>query len=146
MTLSARLAGSTGIYFGTGQGEESGPFLSRIEVALLPNGGVSLSYEATSREQGVQHREHSILSQGPDGRDRLFIAHSESPFVTEMVEAEANSGRFVQPVPGGPYTMEVIIETPEPERLTYAWWWAAAGGQPVEQSKADARLMTSGPE
>lgn len=109
----------------------------------MPNGGVSLSYEATSREQGVQHREHSLLCQGPDGRDRLFIAHSESPFVTEMVEAEANTGRFVQSTPGGPYTMEVIIETPEPERLTYAWWWAAAGEQPVEQSKADARLLTA---
>jgi hypothetical protein len=144
MSLSEQLADSTGTYFGTGDGEESGPFVSRIEVSRLPNGGLSLDYEATSREQGVQHREHSLLCPGPDGRDRLFIAHSESPFVTEMVEAEAGSGRFVQSTPGGPYTMEVVIETPEPERLTYAWWWASAGEQPVEQSKADARLLVSG--
>ncbi len=142
--MSARLAGSTGIYFGTGDGVESGPFVSRIEVSRLPNGGVSLDYEATSREQGVQHLEHSLLCPGPDGRDRLYIAHSESPFVTEMVEAEAGTGRFAQSAPLGPYTMEVVIETPEHERLTFAWWWANAGEEPVEQSKADARLPSSG--
>lgn len=142
MSLSQRLSESTGTYFGTGDGDESGPFVSRIDVNRLPNGGVSLDYEATSREQGVQHREHSLLCPGPDGRDRLFIAHSESPFVTEMIEAEAGGGRFVQSTAGGPYTMEVIIEMPEADRLTYAWWWASTGERPVEQSKADARLPT----
>lgn len=141
MGLAERLAESTGTYFGTGEGDESGPFVSRIEVNLLPNGGVSLSYEATSREHGVQHREHSLLCAGPDGRDRLFIAHSESPFVTEFIEAD--DGRFVQLTPGGPYTMEVVIEIPEVGRLTYAWWWSNAGEQPIEQSKADARLEAS---
>lgn len=143
MSLAAELARSTGIYFGPGEGAESGPFVARIEVNRLPNGGVSLSYEATSREQGLQHREHSLLSPGPDGRDRLFIAHSESPFVTEMVQAEADSGRFVPSAPAGPYTMEVVIEVPEAARLTYAWWWADAGEQPFEQSKADTRLLDS---
>jgi hypothetical protein len=100
-----------------------------------------LDYEATSREQGVIHLEHSILSAGPDGRDRLFIAHSESPYITEMIETEPGAGRFVQPSPVGPYTMEIVIETPGEGRLVYAWWWAKAGEQPVEQSKADARLL-----
>ncbi len=142
MSLSSKLAESVGIYFGTGEGAECGPFVSRIEIKRLPNNGVSLSYEATSHEQGVQHQDHSLLCAGPDGRDQLFIAHSESPFVTEMVEAEVESGRFVQATPAGPYTMEVVIETPEADRVTYAWWWAQAGEQPVEQSKADARLGT----
>ena len=140
MSLVATLAAGPGVYYGTGDGRESGPFVSRIEVKNLPNGGVSIEYEATSREQGVQHREHSLLAAGPDDRDRLYIAHSEAPFVTEMIAIEANSTRFVQPQPAGPFVMEVVIEVPEPGRITYAWWWAPDDGTPTEQSKADARL------
>ena len=140
MALSQDLALQRGVYFGTGDGVESGSFVSRIELSSLPNGGVLISYEATSREQGVQHLEQSMLVAGPEGRDRLYIAHSESPFVTEMVETEPGSGRFEQPTPFGPYVMAVVIEIPEPGRLTYAWWWGADGTDPVEQSKADARL------
>ncbi|HWL45600.1 MAG TPA: hypothetical protein VNQ73_21845 [Ilumatobacter sp.] len=85
----------------------------------------------------MQHREHTVVSAAVDGRERLYIAHDESPVVTEMVATEP--GRFEQP-PGGPYTMAVVIDVPEPGRLTYAWWWAAAGEAPVEQSRADVRL------
>jgi hypothetical protein len=143
MSLAASLARTPGIYFGTGDGPESGPFVSRIEVALLPNGGVCIDYEATSREQGVQHRERSLLSVGPDDRDRLFVAHSEAPFVTEMIASEEGSGRFVQREMVGPFVMEIVIEQPEPDHLTYAWWWAASGGIPTEQSKADARRIST---
>lgn len=140
MSLAAALADATGIYHGTGDGPESGPFVSRIEVTALPNGGVAIDYEATSREQGVQHREHTLLTMGPDGRDRLHIAHSQAPFVTTMVATEPGSNHFVQAEPGGPIAMEVVIEQPEPDRITYAWRWAEAGETPTEQSKADARL------
>ena len=112
-------------------------------VAPLPNGGVCIDYEATSREQGVQHRERSLLSVGPDDRDRLFVAHSEAPFVTEMIASEEGSGRFVQREMVGPFVMEIVIEQPEPDHLTYAWWWAASGGIPTEQSKADARRIST---
>lgn len=139
MSLAEIMAGSPGIFHGTGEGAESGSFVSRIEVSLLPNGGVAIDYEATSFEEGVQHREHSLLVAGVDGRDRLYVAHSESPFVTEMVAAEPGSSRFVQLQPFGPFTMEIMIEEPEPDRITYAWWWAPVGEAPVEQSKADAR-------
>lgn len=138
MSLSQDLAAATGLYFGTGHGDESGTFVSRIEVGLLPNGGVSIGYEATSVEQGVQHLEQTMLVAGPDGRDRLYVAHSESPFVTEMIETEPASGRFAQREPFGPYAMEIVIDMPEPGRITYAWWWGANGDTPVEQSKADA--------
>lgn len=141
MTLPQRLAQRPGVYFGTGDGIESGPFVSRLEVAGLPNGGVAIDYEATSREQGVQHREHSLLVTGPDDRDRLYIAHTESPYITELAETSPGSGRFEQPTPTGPYAMVVVIETPEDDRLTYAWWWAPAGAEPIEQSKADARRV-----
>ena len=139
MSLAAALANAPGTYFGMGDGPESGPFVARIEVRRLPNGGVSIDYEATSREQGVQHLEHSLLCVGADGRDRLYVAHSESPFVTEMVADESEPTRFAQSQPSGPYAMEIVIEAPEPDRITYAWWWAAAGETPSEQSKADVR-------
>ena len=137
MSLAQQLVQAPGVYFGTGEGVESGPFVARIEVSRLPNGGVSIDYEATSREQGVQHEEHTLLVAGADGHDRLCIAHSESPFITDMVATAEDSTRFRQPAPFGPYDMEVVIELPEPGRITYAWWWAEAGGKPFEQSKAD---------
>ncbi len=140
MSPAATLAAGPGTYDGTGDGPESGPFVSRIEVKKLPNGGVSIEYEATSRAQGVHHLEHSLLAARPDGRDRRYVAHSEAPFVSEMIAVEANSTRFVQPQPAGPFAMEVVIEVPEPDRITYAWWWANEGDTPTEQSKADARI------
>lgn len=57
-----------------------------------------------------------------------------------MVAVEANSTRFRQPEHAGPFVMEVVIEVPEPGRLTSAWWWAQADDAPTEQSKADARI------
>jgi hypothetical protein len=143
MTLSASLADATGVYYGTGQGAESGPFVSRIVVSALPNGGAALDYEATSREHGVQHVEHSLLVAGADGCDRLYIAHSESPFVTVMKEGEADSGRFEHVEPIGPYVMAVVIEFAGSGELSYAWWWAAAGEPLAEQSKAIARRRES---
>lgn len=140
MSLSRRLSEATGIYFGTGDGLESGPFVSRIAVSALPNGGVAIDYEATSQEQGVQHLEHSLLVPGPDGKDQLFIAHSESPFVTVMAENEPGSGRFEQIAQVGPYTMAVVIESPSEDELTYAWWWSIAGETPTEQSKASVSM------
>lgn len=139
MALSADLAAASGNYFGPGDGPESGPFVARVVVSVLPNGGVLIGYEATSREQGVQHREQTMLVAGPDGRDRLYVAHSQSPFVTEMIETEAGSAHFVQPEPFGPYAMEIVVGRPEADRLTYAWRWGANGDAPVEQSKADVR-------
>ena len=73
----------------------------------------------------------------------VFIAHQESPFVTELVESEAGSGRFVQPEPVGPHVMEVVIARPSATELTYAWWRAEAGRNPSEQSEG-SRLHPSG--
>lgn len=128
MSLASTLAGSPGLYSAAGDGQESGPFVSRIEVKRLPNGGVSIDYEATSREQGVQHVEHSMLVAGSDGRDRLYVSHSESPFVTEMVESTLGSRRFELREHGGPYVMVIVIDIPEVDRLTYAWWWGRDRG------------------
>ena len=130
-----------GTFVGTGDGKESGPFVARIEIARLPGGGVSIDYEAMSREHGLQHREHSLLVAGQDGKDRLHVASSESPFVTIMTESEAGSGRFDQRESLGPYAMAVEVAVPGPDWITYAWLWSRAGGTPIEQSKADARRL-----
>lgn len=140
MTLSLELSSACGLYFGTGDGVESGQFVARIAVSKLPGAGVLLNYEATSIAQGVQHQEVSMLTPGPDGRDLLHISHSESVLVTQMIESEPGSGRFVQPMPVGPYDMSVTVETSEENQLRYAWWWAVAGEPLVEQSAADTRL------
>lgn len=136
MSMVRRWSAATGVWFGTGDGAESGPFVARIAVAALPNGGVAIDYEATSREQGVQHLEHSLLVPGPDGNDQLFIAHSESPFVTVMSEVEPGSGRFEQATPAGPYSLAVVLDAPDDHTLTYAWWWAPTGEPLTEQSRA----------
>lgn len=143
MSLIEQLRERTGVYHGSGDGIESGRFVARIEVRPIAGGAVAIDYEASSVEEGVQHVEHTVLAAGPDGLDRLYIAHSESPFVTEMIATEAGVGRFVQRDPAGPYVMEVVLEVPEPDRLTYAWWWAPAGETPMEQSKADTRRSTA---
>lgn len=140
MSLSSTLSAAPGTYFGTGDGPESGPFLSRLVVAGLPNGGVSIDYEATSRGQGLQHAEHSLLAPGADGRHRLYIAHSESPFITEMIESGREQGRFVNAESTGPVAIEVVITVPAPGRITYSWWWANAGDTPTEQSRAVASI------
>lgn len=64
MPLSSTLAMSPGVYFGTGDGIESGPLVARIGLSTLPNGGVTIDYEATSVGQGVQHLERTMLVTG----------------------------------------------------------------------------------
>jgi hypothetical protein len=142
MALSSDLAHEIGCYRGTGDGSESGSFVARIVVSALPNGGVAIDYEASSYEHGLQHAEHTLLVSGPDGRDRLVVAHAESPFLTDMIETAPGSGRFEQPEPFGPYAQAIVIEHPSPGELTYAWWWAEQDAVPTEQSKATVTRMS----
>lgn len=131
------MASAPGVYFGQGDGTESGRFVARIAVSKLPNGGAFLEYEASSLAQGVQHLECTMLVPGPEKRVRLFIAHSESTTVTEMIETTPGSGRFEQLPHEAPYQMAVVIERSATNRFSYAWWWATAGREMVEQSRAD---------
>lgn len=56
-------------------------------------------------------------------RDRPYVAHSESPFVTEMVASASDPPRFRQPTRVGPFVMEIVVALPEPDRITPARWW-----------------------
>lgn len=115
---------------------ESGPFTAEIVVSALPGGSVALGYTATSPEGDELHREHTIVSAGFDQRDRLFIAHAESPFVTVLVQTEPGSGRFEVAEAFGPYDMAIVVEQSAPDVISYAWHWAPSGQPTVEQSRA----------
>jgi len=141
MSTAERLAQVPGLYVGPGEGVESGPFLGRVQIGRLPNGGASIDYEALSHDHAMQHREHSLLVIGPGGRDRLFVAYSESPYVVELVETKPDSGRFEQPASAGPYKLAVRLEMAEPGRLVYGWWWGAQGETPIERSRVDVRAV-----
>jgi hypothetical protein len=52
MSLAETLAQNPGVYYGTGDGIESGPFVSRIVVTRLPNSGVAIDYDAASHQHG----------------------------------------------------------------------------------------------
>ncbi len=130
-----------GSYAGTGDGIESGPFTAHILVAPLPGGSVSLEYVATDQQGDELHREHTVISRGVDDRDRLYIAHGESPFVTTMTQREPSGERFEQPEPVGPYAMAIVISRPTTDSLTYAWHWATTGDDPIEQSCATVEFV-----
>jgi hypothetical protein len=143
MSLLGTLHSHPGTYVGPGDGVESGPFAALIEVSALASGAVALDYTAISRTEGRLHTEHSVLAPLPDGRLRLVVSHVEAPFLTELTETATGSGRFEQDHPGGPFTMAIVATAPSPGRLEYAWWWAVAGDEPVEQSRATVALPSS---
>jgi hypothetical protein len=140
MGIANELAKRPGLYLGTVNGIESGPCVARIEITVLPNGGVLLSYEATTYEEGAKHRETTMLSEGPDGHDQLIVAMSQSPFLVSMRAAPGE--RFVEVRPFGPYEIEIEIGWRESE-LTYAYWWGNRGEPVVEQSRACVRPADS---
>jgi hypothetical protein len=140
MGLVSELAARVGTYIGTVDGIESGPCIARLAIGVLPNGGVSIDYEATTREDGLKHREHSLLSEGPDGADELIAALSDVPFLLKLRRGE--SGRFVESTAFGPYEIEIEINV-TPKAITYAYWWANRGETLIEQSRATVTTTTS---
>ena len=131
---------TAGRYAGRGDGMESGPFAATIDVTALPGGSVAVDYAAVTDAAAELHREHTVVSAGFDGRDRLFVAHAEPPYVTVMIETEPGSGRFEMPEPFGPYDMVIVAGRPSDAGLSWAWHWAPTGGEPVEQSCARVEL------
>ena len=132
----ARLAHSPGIYRGRGDGPESGPFVARIGITTVLRGrAVTLDYEAFSDRNGLQHVEHTVLTTGEGGRLELHVACLELPGVV----------RFVETAPGafsaydGPVPARIVINTPNADRLHYAWWYARDESEPTEQTRAEVR-------
>ncbi len=108
-----------------------------MQLGSLPNGGVAIDYEAATREEGLKHREHSMLGLLPDGREELVVAMAESPHLVRLVSTDGC--RFVEVEGFGPYEIAIEITVSEDE-LTYAYWWAERGGVLTEQSRAAITL------
>lgn len=130
------LTAATGLYRGRGDGPEGGPFLARMAVSTGLNGRAAiLDYEATTDRDGLRHVEHSVLVLGADGRLELHVASLELPGMV----------RFTQQDPGhftayeGPLVARIVLRTPRPGEISYAWWWSRDEGEPREQSRADLR-------
>lgn len=133
--LLERLIAAPGIYRGHGDGPESGPFVARIAVTPVVRGrAVIFDYEATSDSDGLQHAEHTVLA-ADDDRLTLHVVSLDVPGVVRFTESAA--GEFT--AYDGPIKARIVIATPKPATLTYAWWWSRDGGEPKEQSRADVR-------
>jgi hypothetical protein len=138
MALIEQLSGHLGTFVGLVDGPESGPCIARFEFDRLPNGGVLISYEATSREHGLQHRELSMLSELPNGEFELIVSMSQSPFLVRFVSHDGI--RFAELEGRSPYEIEIELRL-EDQTLTYAYWWAERGGILNKQSVASITLM-----
>lgn len=102
-----------------------------MTVRRVPGGCLSIDYEATSERQGLQHAEHTVVTD-----DALLVAFSEAPGVS--VFPLRTAGVFAYQG-DGPYAMEIHGEFTPSGELTWAWHWASAGETPREMSRAVCR-------
>lgn len=119
-----------GLYRGRVSGAESGSCEARIEVARVAGNCLAVDYEGVGAD-GVQHVEHTLVDE-----NALYVAHSETTGV--HVFHKIGDGTFDGP-PGGPYDQRLVIGW-DGHVLTWAWWWARAGGDLREQSRATTCL------
>lgn len=129
--LLTTLAASPGIYRGSGDGPESGPFEARLEVrALLDGGAVTMDYEAVG-SHGLQHVDHCMLASDERDRLELHVVCGELPGIV----------RFTQTDPGvfvtfEPIKAKIVIQPDDAGTLRYAWWWTRDDNPAKEQSCA----------
>jgi len=132
MDVLDHLLEAPGVYWGTGDGIESGKFVGRVEVRPLLN-AASLHYEAFG-DSGLQHVEHALVTRTLTGLSILSVIDTRRE---SMTFAEAEPGVFR--LQSGP-DMRIVIEHSEARCLCYAWWWARPGEDVVERSRLVARL------
>jgi hypothetical protein len=110
---------------------ESGAFSARIEVRQAPGGCLTFDYEATSEREGLQHREHTVVTP-----EALYVAFSEGPGVS--VFGWTANGIHACSAPG-PHVMRIHAEFDD-GTLACAWHWAESGQEPREMSRAVCHL------
>ena len=91
-----------------------------------------MDYEAVGID-GLQHVEHTIIAP-----EALYVALSESTGV--HVFTEVTPGVF-DTASAGPYDQRLILDW-DGCVLTWAWHWALAGEELVEQSRATVQLVS----
>ena len=131
MDVLDHLLGAPGVYWGNGDGIESGKFVGRVEVQPFLN-AASLHYEAFG-ESGLQHVEHALLARTLSGLSIRSVIDTRTEAMT-FEEAEPGVFRLQSGA-----DMRIVIETPEPNCLCYAWWWGPPGEHVVERSRLVAR-------
>lgn len=129
------LTAKPGLYRGLVTGLESGECSARIEVRRAPGGCLTVDYEAASEREGLQHREHTVVTP-----DALFVAFEEAAGVS-VFERDRNSDlSFVCAAPGRPVLGIRAAFNSADDSLAWAWHWSEDGADPREMSRALCRL------
>ena len=138
--LLTELRGQPGVYVGSGDGPESGPFTARIQVSASLDGlGCDIAYEAWDGPEH-KHREQTLLAPSMGGGAVLTVLCRELPGLAVLPERDP--GIFTNGASLDEFRIEIRISLAGPA-LTYAWWWAFPGAELREQSRAEVRLLTS---
>ncbi len=112
---------------------------ARIVITPLPGqAGVVLDYEifnpaTPDRLRG--HVEHTMIGRTHEGSTVMVISDMHAASVAILRETEP--GVFEAGGEATPYPMKVVLSMPEAEHLHHAWWYSAAGEEPVERVVAE---------
>jgi hypothetical protein len=138
-TIIDRLIAVAGRYEGTGDGSESGPFDSMIEITpLLGAMGATIDYVATARDGSELHREHTMLAFDMwSGEATLYVLCAELSGVGQLVQASGSTFINGQGTDGFELQIEIVIA----DRLEYVWSWGQPGEPLIEQSRAVFQLQ-----
>ncbi|MEM7286580.1 MAG: hypothetical protein AAF480_09540 [Actinomycetota bacterium] len=139
-SLLARLREQPGVYVGTGDGPESGPFTARIEVGTsIDRLGCTIAYEAWDGPEH-KHREQTLLAPAMDGGSVLTVLCQELPGLAVL--PEARPGVFSNHAGSDDFRIEIgiTLEGATPT-LTYSWSWAVPGAELREQSRATVQRL-----
>lgn len=145
MSIVDALVRSPGLYIGVDdvQGSEL-VGAARMLVTKLPGAmGVTLDYEILNPQAPGPirgHVEHTLVARAHGGETVLVLADTNAGSLVTLVEGER--GVFEPGHAGSPYPMKVIIDLPEPETLTYHWWYAAPGGIAEPRDLAEFKLTS----
>ena len=136
--LLSALQDAPGVYVGTGDGPESGPFTARIAVSPSLDGlGCDIAYEAWDGPE-LKHREQTLLAASMAGGAVLTVLCQELPGLAVLQESEP--GVFTNGGSTEDFRIAIRISLDGPE-LVYSWSWAFPGADLREQSRAVVRLL-----
>lgn len=140
-TIIDRVIAAAGRYEGDGDGAESGPFASALEITTLLDGlGASIDYRASGPDGSTLHAEHTVLAFDTwSGEPTLYVLCAElSGLGTLALVAEATFSNGA-----GVDGLELQIEiVPSDDTLEYIWSWGAPGEELAERSRARLRRVT----
>lgn len=122
-----------GIYWGTGDGPESGPFVGRLEVAT-EDGRRTIRYEAWSEREGLQHQEHGVLAWVDDS---LVLETRISERPGNVLRFQLGDDLHFRLLDGP--DMRIVFDVIDGgDAVRYSWWWAPPGDTVREQSHLEA--------